>query len=118
MDFRVIFAPTSIRDLADSVSYIARFDPEAAARIGDGLIDRAEAFLSKHPLAGPQCREYDDDTIRYWLFRDYRIVYRVNDQQRQVTVLRFWHCSRGDWPIDVNSEHLLSPERQETKSPE
>jgi plasmid stabilization system protein ParE len=50
MDFRVIFAPNSIRDLADSVAYIARFDPEAAARIGDGLIDRAEAFLSnRHP---------------------------------------------------------------------
>jgi plasmid stabilization system protein ParE len=53
MDFKVIFSPTSIRDLADSVSYIARHDTEAAARLGDAMIDAAEEILSRHPYAGP-----------------------------------------------------------------
>ena len=69
MGCRVIFSPTSIRDLADSVSYIARLDAEAARRIGDGLIDEAESHLSLHPRSGPVCPEYPDTEIRYWLHR-------------------------------------------------
>lgn len=99
MDFRVIFSPTSIRDLADSVAYIARHDREAAARLGDGVIDEAEKQLSKQPWIGPRCPEYPETEIRYWLHRDYRIVYEVADSDQNVHVLRFWHCSRGDWPI-------------------
>ncbi len=99
MDFRVIFSPTSIRDLAESVAYIARHDKGAAARIGDGLINEAEKQLSKQPWIGPRCPEYPQDEIRYWLYRDYRIVYEVDDSKQKVDVLRFWHCSRGDWPL-------------------
>ena len=99
MDCRVIFAPTSIRDLADSVSYIARQDPDSAARVGDGLIDAAEEKLSKHPRIGPHCPEYPDGEIRYWLHEGYRIVYEFIEEDRRVDVLRFWHCSRGDWPV-------------------
>jgi plasmid stabilization system protein ParE len=55
MDYRVIFSPVSIRDLADSISYIARHDAEAAIRIGDGLIDAAERQLVAQPRIGPDC---------------------------------------------------------------
>lgn len=102
MDFRVIFSPTSIRDLADSVAYIARHDKEAAARIGDGLIDAAEKQLSQQPWIGPRCPEYPEDEIRYWLYCGYRIVYEVDDSDQRIHVLRFWHCSRGDWPIALS----------------
>ena len=101
MDFRVIFSPTSIRDLADSVAYIARHDPEAAARVGDGLIDTAANQLALQPRIGPRCPEYPADEIRYWLHRNYRIVYEIDDVKRQIHVLRFWHCSKGDWPVDL-----------------
>lgn len=57
MGRRVIFAPTSVRDLADSVSYVARFDATAAVRLGESLIDAAERMLSSHPYAGPICPE-------------------------------------------------------------
>jgi plasmid stabilization system protein ParE len=53
MDYRVIFSPTSIRDLADSVAYIARHDVAAANRVGDGLIDAAEKQLASHPRNWP-----------------------------------------------------------------
>lgn len=102
MDFRVIFSPTSIRDLADSVAFIARHDSEAAARVGGGLINSAENHLSKFPLSGPACREYPAGDVRYWLHRDYRIVYEVDEARNVVSVLRFWHCSRGDWPVDLS----------------
>ena len=63
MDFKVVFSPTSIRDLAESVSYIARFDREAATRIGDALIDSAERYLSTQPFAGPLCQENPAEPI-------------------------------------------------------
>jgi plasmid stabilization system protein ParE len=96
MDLRVVFSPTSIQDLSESVSYISRFNPAAAARIGDGLIDEAESFLSRYPYGGPVCPEFPDVPYRYWLHRNYRIVYQVNESPKCVEVLRFWHCSRGD----------------------
>ncbi len=103
MGYRVIFSPTSIRDLADSTSYIARLDAEAALRIGNGLIDEAESHLALHPRTGPVCPEYPGGEIRYWLHRSYRIVYEFDEESGVVSVLRFWHCSRGDWPIDLSS---------------
>lgn len=101
MDYRVIFSPTSIRDLADSVAYIARHDADAAVRVGDGLIDAAEKELGSQPRIGPRCPEYPAEEIRYWLYRGYRIVYEIDDGDQQINVLRFWHCSKGDWPIDL-----------------
>jgi plasmid stabilization system protein ParE len=104
MDYKVVFSPTAIRDLADSVSYISRVDSEAAARIGDAMIDAAERLLSSHPFIGPKCPEYANTEVRYWLYRNYRIVYEITESRQTVDVLRFWHCSRGDWPVDLNSE--------------
>lgn len=75
MALKVVFSPTSIRDLAESISYIARHDTEAADRLGEGIIDAAERFLSRNPFAGPVCPEYNSDLIRYWLYHNYRIVY-------------------------------------------
>lgn len=102
MDFSVVFSPTSIRDLAESVAYIARHDPEAAGRVGDSIIDAAERLLSRQPHMGPKCPEYTDGLIRYWLHRDYRIVYQVNEEDCCVEVLRIWKCSRGDWPLELS----------------
>ncbi|MFQ3169292.1 MAG: plasmid stabilization system protein ParE [Limisphaerales bacterium] len=103
MDFSVVFSPTSIRDLAESVTYIARHDPEAAARIGNAIIDAAEKLLSTQPFAGPRCAEYDEAHIRYWLHQGYRIVYEVSESDVRIDILRVWNCSRGDWPIDLNN---------------
>ena len=84
------------------MAYIARHDAQAAARIGDGLIDAAEKHLARFPLAGPACREYAEGNIRYWLHRGYRIVYEVDEAKGRVNVLRFWNCARGDWPTSLN----------------
>lgn len=100
MGRRVIFVPTSVRDLADSISYIARFDPDAAVRLGESLIEAAERMLSSHPQAKPVCPEFPEGPYRYWLHRGYRIVYQVSDNEERVDVLRFWHCAQGDLQLD------------------
>lgn len=104
MAFKVVFSPTSIRDLAESVSYIARHNAEAAARIGDGMIDAAEEMLSLHPFAGPRCPEYETAHIRYWLYRNYRIVDEVHEGDKRIDILRFWACARGELPVHPRRE--------------
>jgi len=103
MPHEVVFSPTAIQDLADSVSYVARFDPEAAEKLGCDLIDAAERHLSREWSRGPRCREYPEGGIYYWLHQNYRIVYRIKEEAKTVEVLRFWHCSRDDLP-DLPSE--------------
>lgn len=102
MPFRVIFAPTAIRDLAESVSYVSRFDREAAIRIGESLVAEAASQLSSQPRIGPVCPEYPGSEIRYWLHGNYRIVYEVRENESRIDVLRFWHCARGDWPVPLD----------------
>ena len=60
--------------------------------------------------------EYPEGGIYYWLHRNYRIVYRIKDDEQTVEVLRFWHCSRDDLPdgltdgIDERTEGNPTPE--------
>ena len=96
MPRKVVFSPTAIQDLTDSVRYIARFDPDAAQRLGHSLIDTAERYLSLNWSLGPKCREYPEGGIYYWLHKNYRIVYRIGVDEQTVEVLRFWHGSRDD----------------------
>lgn len=103
MPHAVIFSPTAIEDLADSVSYLARFDSDAAEKLGFDLIESAEKRLALEWSRGPKCREYPEGGVYYILHRNYRIVYRINEDQKRVEVMRFWHCSRDDMPIDSQS---------------
>ncbi len=51
MGFRVVITKPAINDLAEIVCYIAGDNPEAATRVGNGLIDRAES-LGELPYRG------------------------------------------------------------------
>ena len=42
MGWKVIISPSAITDLHDIVSYIARHNPDAALKVGNSLIARAE----------------------------------------------------------------------------
>jgi toxin ParE1/3/4 len=92
--YKVILSPRALRDLEEIVTYIAADDPQAAERFGGHLIDEAES-IALHPLKGRAVPEFRDISVREWIFRFYRIVYRVDDKQRLIVVSRFWHAARG-----------------------
>jgi len=78
-----------LSDLERIVTYIALQNPSAAERMGNLLLDAA---LSRHkfPERGrivPELHEI--------IFRSYRIIYRVNDANRSVEVIRIWRAARG-----------------------
>jgi len=52
MDFKVIWSDAAIEDLREACSYIAKRDPQAAQRMGRGILDHVR-ILASFPLIGP-----------------------------------------------------------------
>jgi len=94
MGRKIIIAPSAETDLSDIVAYIARHNADAAIRMGDGLIARAE-ILGEFPELGRMVPEFDRPELRELIFRSYRIIYRVKPESACVEIVRFWHAARG-----------------------
>ena len=97
--YKVELSPRALGDLEEIVSFIAADNPMAAERFGQQLIDEAQATVL-HPFAGRMVPEFRHPTIRERVFRTYRIVYRVYEEQRLLVVARFWHAARGTPRLD------------------
>jgi plasmid stabilization system protein ParE len=51
--------------------------------------------LQEFPELGRIVPEYRNDDIREIVFRPYRIVYRVNHENKICEIARVWHSARG-----------------------
>lgn len=80
MGFKIVFTKPAIADLAESVAFIARDNPQAAERFGNEIIAKAEK-LDAFPMLGRVVPEFKIDNIREIIRRPYRIVYRVRESQ-------------------------------------
>jgi toxin ParE1/3/4 len=90
----VIISASAQSDLRDIVSYVARHNQEAAIRLGNTLVDRAE-ILSKFPELGRIVPEFSRPDLRELIHRSYRIIYRVQPESTFIEIVRFWHAARG-----------------------
>ena len=81
----------AVGDLESIVRYIVLTNPEAARKVGQNLLDKTKE-LSQFPFKGQKVPEFDSAEIRQVI--PYRIVYRVEDERRRVSIARFWHSSQ------------------------
>ncbi|BAT54113.1 plasmid stabilization system [Nostoc sp. NIES-3756] len=93
MDYQVILSPKAVGDLETIVRYIALTNPEAARKLGQKLIQKANE-LSQFPFKGQKVPEFDDANIRQLTLKPYRIVYRVEEDKKQISIARFWHSAQ------------------------
>jgi addiction module RelE/StbE family toxin len=93
MDYKVILSPKAVGDLEAIVRYIALNNPEAARKVGQNLLNKTKE-LSQFPLKGQMVPEFNNSDIRQIILKPYRIVYRVEEDKKQVSVARFWHSSQ------------------------
>lgn len=91
MDYRVILSRPALRDLGEIACYIAEDSPEAAARVGGELVGLAES-LAVMPRRGGQLHARPG--VRRLVHDPYLVTYRIDETQRVVYVLRFWHARR------------------------
>lgn len=91
MDYRVILSRPALRDLGEIARYIAQDSPDAALRIGGQLVELAESLASM-PGRGGLFRA--SPGVRRLVSAPYLVTYRIDESQRAVYVLRFWHAKR------------------------
>jgi toxin ParE1/3/4 len=95
MDFKVVWSDAAIADLGDICSYIARDNPQAAYRIGRGILDHVR-ILTSFPFIGPAYPRGSRGPLREIVFRSYRIFYDVSEERRIVEILHVWHGAREE----------------------
>ena len=83
----IIWSREAAESLAEIEEFIARDSLERAVRFIDALIDHAEALLADNPRSGRVVPETNHPDIRELIYRGYRILYRVkNDNLEILTV--------------------------------
>jgi toxin ParE1/3/4 len=94
MDFKVFLSDDALSDLERIVAYIAPHNAVAAERLGNQLLDAALS-LRTFPERGRMVPEFRRPELREIIFRSYRIIYRMNDTDQNLEIVRFWHGARG-----------------------
>ena len=95
MDFKVIWSDAAIADLRYTCSYIAHHDPQAAHRMGCGILDHVR-ILASFPFIGPTYPRGARGSLREIVFRSYRIFYDVSETSHSVEILHIWHGAREE----------------------
>ncbi|MCY7392240.1 MAG: type II toxin-antitoxin system RelE/ParE family toxin [Leptolyngbyaceae cyanobacterium CAN_BIN12] len=95
MDYAVILSPKAVGDLEAIVRYISLTNPNAARKVGQNLLEKTKE-LSQFPFKGQKVPEFDDPDIRQLILKPYRIVYRVEEDKKRISIARFWHSSQED----------------------
>ena len=93
MAYKLIWSPAARDDLHDIVLFIARDNPNRAMSFGYELISETDR-LQEFPNFGRIVPEYRNNYIREIIFRRYRIVYRVDHENKICEIARVWHSAR------------------------
>jgi addiction module RelE/StbE family toxin len=91
---KVVWTSLARDDLREIVSYVAQDDRTAAIRVGEKILSSVEP-LKTMPQIGRIVPERHDRTIREIIRGNYRIIYRVREEQNVVEIWRIWHGARG-----------------------
>ena len=75
--------------LRDIYDYIAQDNPSAAARVVDGIYEKAQ-LLKEHPEIGYKYRSESEGEIRILLYGHYRIAYLLAGDE-SIDILGIFH---------------------------
>lgn len=95
MAYYLDWADIAQEDLRDIVLFIKEENPDAARKIGYGIVERLEQ--AAHFLyQGRKIPEIEQETFREVLFSPYRLPYQIIEEEKKVVPIRVWHAKRGD----------------------
>jgi plasmid stabilization system protein ParE len=95
MGYQVALSSSAQRDLRDIVRYISFDSPDRAISFGQFLVDNTKR-LADFPQLGRAVPEFENALIREIVVRSYRVVYRIDECNQRIEVIRFWHAARGN----------------------
>jgi toxin ParE1/3/4 len=91
MDYRVFFTKGALADLDDIARFISEDDADAAERFGNALLDHVD-LLGRFPRMGVVTRKRS--TIRKLIHGPILVFYRINENDRRVSIMSFRHGAR------------------------
>ena len=94
MAYQIIWSQTAVDDLRQIVEFIALDDTKAATSLANRVLRRIER-AAEFPFSNRAVPEKAEEAIREIIWRPYRIIYRVDDEQGAIHILRIWHAARG-----------------------
>lgn len=95
MDYKIIWSDLAITDLHGICAYIAEDNPNAAERVGRGILGCVE-ILRSFPFIGPSYPRGSGGTLREITSRPYRIFYDVSDSDKAIEILHIRHSARDE----------------------
>ena len=95
MAFRIIWTGRARKDLKAIVQYIKSDNPKAAQNFGFRLIKEAES-VTEFPQRGRTVPELNDPLIREVICSPYLIVYKIDEPNQIIYIVRIWHSARGN----------------------
>ena len=98
MDRKIIWTERASSDIEAIVRYIARRDPGAAGRIGEGIYDRVQILL-QHPEVGSALDELRSGGWRKLIFRRWKIIFTIRG--RDIIVGRIWPAAMGEADLET-----------------
>ena len=98
MDRKLIWTEKASGDIEAIVRYIARRDPNAAARIGFGIYDRAPDSPSAS-AAGTILDELREGGWHKLIFRRWKIVYTLRGDD--IIIGRVWPAAMGEADMET-----------------
>ncbi len=91
MDYKVILSRPALSDIGKIARTIAQDNVTAALKVGGDLLNLAQS-LAQMPRRGGVMRGRAN--TRRLVHAPYLITYRIDETQRTVFILRFWHSKR------------------------
>lgn len=95
MDYQITLAPKALQDLESIITYIAQDNPDAANKFGKKLIEHTRV-LHVSPTIGKEVPEFDNPNIRQLILKPYRVIYKIDEPNKQIHISRYWHSSRSN----------------------
>ncbi|MGA3171897.1 MAG: type II toxin-antitoxin system RelE/ParE family toxin [Chthoniobacteraceae bacterium] len=95
MEFKVIWSEAALTDLRKICEWIAQDNPQAARRIGQGILDHVR-ILTSFPFIGPAYPRGAGGPLREIVLRSYRIFYDISESAHSVEILHVWHGAREE----------------------
>jgi toxin ParE1/3/4 len=80
---RLIWGADAIDDVDDICTQIARTSPQFARLFAEQVVALAES-LPEQPHLGSVVPEYDQEDIRERLLHNYRVIYRLRDENVEI----------------------------------
>jgi len=81
---KIIGTQEALEHLMEIEDYIAKDNPERAAKFVDEIIERAESTLPDSPRIGRTVPEISNPEIRELIFKKYHLVYRVHENNSEI----------------------------------